>query len=189
MEQTQSSDLYWLTHGIRPSSLLMNEAEKSWKGEKSSPERARERSKADEKTYRDAFVDYKLGEYERMESELRNQMDKEEELKTEALISGYELNQAKIRNQLDEQRRRDLALMSQGKRPNSGIYKEADRARLGLSPLDEADRQIATSDAYQQEYKPYQAKKHRIKCLDYLMDLVFNKFHYFIIRVANNLEN
>jgi len=159
IEQTRVSDIDLLTRGIRPSSLLFDQAERGWKGQLSVPERAKERSTADSERYRDAFIGQKVGEYESGEAALRNQMDKDNELKNEAEIVEYERIEAKLQNQLDEQRRKDLVLMSQGKRPTSAVFKEADRLRLRMPPLNESAREIATSDVYQQEYKPYQAKK------------------------------
>jgi hypothetical protein len=50
-------------------------------------------------------------------------------------------------------------LLTRGITLPSLLFDEAERVRLGLPPIDKSASEIATSDVYHQEYKPYQAKK------------------------------
>ena len=123
-----------LTRGIKPLGSFFREAERSWKGKL--PKSEKDRRVADEKSYQDAYVAYKIAEYENREAALRNKMD-----------------------ELEQQAVKDVALMSQGIRPTSDLFKEAQLQKLKKKTTNGVERQVATSDAYKSEFDAFQAKK------------------------------
>ena len=133
-EFLRSSEIMMLTRGIKPFGSFFSEAERSWKGKL--PKSEKHRRVADEKSYQDVYVAYKIAEYENREAALRNKMD-----------------------ELEQQAAKDIALMSQGIRPTSDLFKEAQLQKLKKKTINGVERQVATSDAYKSEFDAFQAKK------------------------------
>jgi hypothetical protein len=134
LEFLRKSDIMMLTRGIKPVGSFFREAERSWEGKL--PKSEKNRRVADEKSYQDAYIDYKIAQYESKEAVQRNKME-----------------------ELEQQAAKDVALMLQGIRPTSDLFKEAQLEKLKKKPINGLERQIANSDAYKSEFDAFQAKK------------------------------